>query len=63
MKNLTYSFFLFIAIVYLLIGLGIETFHYFVDGYNDTFLEGLIRENDKLSPYVIFRIIFWPFYI
>jgi hypothetical protein len=51
-----------LVIVYLLIGLGIDRYNEYQDSQNESFVEGLARENNRYSPSHLAKIIFWPFY-
>lgn len=52
-----------VIIIYLLIGLGIETYSDYKSNQNEGFLEGLARDNGKYSPSHLLSILLWPFYI
>lgn len=52
-----------LIITYLILGLGIDRYKEFKSKQNESFLEGLARENDKYSPSHLLSILFWPFYL
>jgi hypothetical protein len=63
MKKLSQFIIPAIIVIYLVIGLGIDQYTEFQESQNDTFLEALERENNRLSPGHIWRIVMWPFYL
>jgi hypothetical protein len=52
-----------IVVIYFLIGLGLDQYQDYKASQNETFIEGLARENDRYSPFHILRIISWPLYL
>ena len=52
-----------IFIAYLMIGLGIDRYTDYKLSQNESFLEGLARDNDKYGPSHLISIVFWPFYL
>ncbi len=52
-----------VIVVYLLIGLGIDSYRDYKLSQTETIIEGIARENNKYSPGHLLRIIFWPFYL
>lgn len=56
-----------IVVIYLLIGIGIEIYYEFKASQNESLLEGLLggvaRDNERLAPWNLIKIIFWPLYL
>jgi hypothetical protein len=52
-----------LIITYLILGLGIDRYKELKSNQNESFVEGLARENDKYSPSHLLSILFWPFYL
>ena len=52
-----------IIITYLTIGLGIDRYTDYKLSQNESFLEGLARDNEKYGPSHLISIVLWPFYL
>jgi hypothetical protein len=52
-----------IIVFYLLIGLGIDRYSEYKASQNESFLEGLARDENRYSPSHIIQIILWPIYL